>query len=305
MITRRSLTLLVLALALLAPATAHADKAKPKSSTPKMFITLTDGAMNKTIKPTIKLTFDPPKGTTAATACKGKIKISAPIGKKIVKKKPKTLFAHNVAQITKADGVCTATSTLRIPAAFLGTKLKFTAVFKGNDAVKKFSKSSKFLLVVAQPVTPPVVPPPAAGFVPTLGPWKIRQTPLGSGLSWSMIVGGDRSVPAIQRFGTVTMTCEGSVATIGVDQTKAPFDTPFAITTTDVTVTDEWAGPGSTPEHIRTTFKFQFDSAGHATGSFRMVGALYGLNSAGNAQILYPNCDSGTLPIDLVPGEFS
>lgn len=293
MITRRSLSLLVLALALLAPATASADKAKPKSSTPKLLITLTDGAMNRTISPKVTTTFAPPKGTTAAKACKGKVTASVPVGTKTVKKKKKPVFVTKQSSLKNVGGVCTTTAALKLSELFLGKTLKFSATFKGNSAVKKFTKSSKFLLVVATPSSAtPVAPPTPTGFVPTPGPWKIIPTDAGTGVTWAMTTGANGGVPSIQRFGSLSIKCEGSTPTIDVDLSMAQFDTPFSIDKTDVTATDEWS---SGAEHTTTTFKFHFDSVGRATGTFRVVGAVGG----------FQNCDSTTIPIDLTPGEFA
>jgi hypothetical protein len=303
MITRRSLTFLVLALALVAPVTAHADKAKPKSSGPKILITMTDGAQNKLISPTVTTTFAPPKGTTAAAACKGKIAANAPLGKKIVKKRKITIYVTKKSSIKNVAGVCTATSVLKLPDAFLGKTLKFTVSFKGNDAVKKFTKSTKFLLAV-----PPVVVPPTP-FVPTSGPWTIRQSPFVSpAQSWAMTIGPGGTVASIKRFSDIDVSCNGAIVTLhGFPSDDAAFDSPFAITTADVTATDhfERTSSSSAASDATTTFSLHFDSAGHATGTFRLTGSLVGPTGALVTTVVYSGCDTGPINIELAPGEFA
>jgi hypothetical protein len=300
MITRRSFTFIALALALATlPAAAHADKAKPKSSVPKVLILLTDGAENKTITPTVQTTFTPPKGTTAATACKGKVTASVPIGKKTVKKKKKTIYKTKKSSLKNVAGICTATSALKISDSFYGKTLKFSVKFPGNDAVKKFTKSSKFTLV-----SPP--PPPAPPFVPTTGPWTISQVPgAANSQSWTFTMGAGGAVPSIRRLSDLTVACTGGSVTLRASAPEqGAFDTPFAITTSDVTATDHYTdtATGGGTADATSTFTLHFDSAGHATGTFRLAGTLVGPQPALAASVVYAGCDTGPINIDLTPG---
>lgn len=299
MTSRRTLTFIVLALALIAPAAASADK-KPVRTTPKIYILLTDGATNKTVSPSIQTSFSPPKGTTTAKACKGKVTVSAPIGKKTVKKKKKTIYATKKSALKTRLGVCTATSFLPLPASFYGKTVKFTARFPGNEVVKKFKKSSVFTVV-----TPPPPPAPAAPFNPTSGPWIVRQTPnIGSGnLSWAMTVGADGTASGLNRFAGISLTCTGGNE-VSLEMNEAPFDSPFKIAKTDVTASDDWTDPDSSLSTVTSTFVLHFDSAGHATGTFRVTGSVYYATGALVTNTVYTGCDSGPINVELQPGQF-
>ncbi|MGH2959908.1 MAG: hypothetical protein ACRDKE_09900, partial [Solirubrobacterales bacterium] len=172
MTTRRTLTFLILSIALLAPATAQADKPKPVRNVPKLFLTLTDGRVNSNnVSPTITTSFSPPKGTTAATACKGKVRVKAPIGNKAVKKKVVTVFAKQTASVKNVAGFCTAAATLKLPAALKDKTVKFKSVFAGNSAVQGFARVSKLKVSVTPiPVAPLPTPPPTIH----TGKWSAR-----------------------------------------------------------------------------------------------------------------------------------
>jgi hypothetical protein len=308
MITRRSLTFLVLALALFAPATAQAEtKPKPKSSGPKIFITLTDGGSNtKTVNPTVAVTFTPPKGTTVKTACKGKVTVSVPVGKKTVKvkgkTKKKTIYAKKTASIKSPLGVCTASPVVKVPIALLGKTLKFTATFKGNDAVKKFSKSSKFLLKYPDP--------PAPTFVPAPGAWIVQQNlPAFNPQQWKFTIGADGVVAKIDRITNLSAICDGSKTVfLRTDENDAPFDTPFTIASPSIAASDDWVDPTYMGAEAKTasTFTLQFDSPSHATGTFRLTGKVAYLIALGaDTRIIYNNCDTGLINIELKPGVFA
>ncbi|MBJ7354811.1 MAG: hypothetical protein JHC98_08305 [Thermoleophilaceae bacterium] len=295
MITRRTLTFLVLALALLAPATAHADKAKPKSSVPKLLLTLTDGAVNtKTVSPVIQTTFLPPAGTTAAAACKGKVTVSVPIGKKTVKKKKKTIFVAKKSVVRPAQGICTANTTLSLPGKLFGKTLKFTVRFPGNAAVKRFKRTSKLAVVLP--------PPPAPTLDPTKGAWIIKQIPTGpSSQQWKFTVDPDGTVSKVDRLTAMATTCPGAPSGGPLSVDEAPFDTPFRISAPDVTATDNWTEGG---QHADSVFRLHFDSPSHATGTFQLTGTLLGPLPMLDAATLYPGCDSGVINIELMPGVF-
>lgn len=308
MTTRRSLTLLVLSLSLFAPATAQAEKTpKPKSSGPKIFITLTDGGSNtKTVNPTVSVTFAPPKGTTARAACKGKVTVSVPIGKKSVKvngkKKKKTIYAKKTASIKSPLGVCTASPIVKVPIALYGKTLKFTATFKGNDAVKKFSKSSKFLVKYPDPPAPP--------FVPTAGAWIIQQNlPAFNPQNWKFTIGADGVVARIDRLTNLSAICDGPTTVfLRTDENDAPFDTPFTIASPNITASDDWIDPTYMGAEAKTTSRFtlQFDSPNHATGTFRLTGKVaYLVGLGADSRIVYNNCDTGAINIELKPGFFA
>lgn len=299
MITRRTITFLVLALALAVPATALADKAKPKSSVPKLLLTLTDGAVNtKTVSPVIQTTFNPPSGTTAAKACKGKVTVSVPVGKKTVKKKKKTIFVAKSSFVRPAQGICTANTMLALPGKLFGQTLKFTVKFPGNDAVKRFKKSSKLAVVL------PPKPPAPPSLDPTKGAWIIQQLPAGPGSQqWKFTVNPDGTVSTIDRLTNLVASCPGAPMGAPLNSAlEAPFDTPFKIDAPSEVATDNWT---EDLQHADSVFNLNFDTPSHATGTFRLTGTLYGPMSALAVDTLYTNCDSGVINVELTPGVFS
>jgi hypothetical protein len=292
MTARRTLTFLVLALALLAPAAAYADK-KPVRTTPKIYILLTDGATNKTVSPSIQTSFSPPKGATTAKACKGNVTVSAPIGKKTVKKKKKTIYATKKSALKTRLGVCTATSFLPLPASFYGKTVKFTASFPGNDVVKKFKKSSTFKVVtppLPQPAPTPPVLPNALTFTLAAGGWQFTSVATPT-LYWTTTMNAFGEFSYLQRKRYIAVSCPGHTARIlSSDPTEeAPFNVPFTPTTIDTTVTANWGVSYS--EHVVSTFKLHFESPTKATGSFKIEGRLF---SDGDFR---EDCTTGEIPI--------
>jgi hypothetical protein len=294
----RPLTLLVLAIALLAPAAALADKAKPKSSVPKLLLTLTDGATNsKTVKPTIKLTFDPPKGTTTATACKGKVSVSVPIGKKTVKKKTVAVLAAKSAAIKSVAGVCTATPTLTLPAALLGKTLKFTAVFKGNDAVAKFKKSASLKVVVATPSPAPTPPAPPAPPVIHSGIWAANLSTGDPTPSWQFEIKPDGSVSGISQASTYPVTCAaGYHDTAG----SFPLTTPFSFIGDTASVHFQASGSGVAGKHynVGTDFAFNINASGTGTGTVT-AGGTFITTDIGPETFQEAHCDFGPQTLTL------
>lgn len=287
MITRRSLTLLIFVVALCIPASAS-GKASMQLATK-----VVNGKYGKRVSATV--TFPVPSKSTAAKACKGKVTFSVPIGKKTVKKKKKTLYSVKKSSLKTANGACAATADLKVPETLLGKTLKFTAAFEGNDAVKKFTKSSKFLVVVPAPVLP-VLPT----LDPTKGPWTILQTNgSGSVQQWSFTINPDGTVTRVDRLTGLPTSCPGAVNGAPVSVTEAPFDTPFKIATPDVVAMDSWAEATQTADSV---FKLHFDSPSHATGTFRLTGTLFGPMAMLEANQLYPDCDSGLINVELRPG---
>jgi hypothetical protein len=299
MLTRRSLPLFLLLLALTVPAAA--DAAGNARKAPKIFITLTDGAQNgKLINQPITAGFTVPTGVSSAAACKGKIRFSVPIGKKTVKKKKKTIYATKKASLKLVLGSCSATSTLKLPEALLGKTLKFTASFKGNDVIKKSSKSSKHLVALPKPA-PPVVP---SLFDLTKGPWSATQTPVsGSSLQWTFTINSDNTVNLFRRFAPLSVPCPGphanAVLNGGVTE-EAAFDTPFKIVANDTTATDTWSnGDG---EQATSTFVIHFDGPTHATGTFKLEGTLRAPSTVLVPADLVVGCSTGEITINLAAG---
>jgi hypothetical protein len=300
MITRRLLPLFLLLLALAVPAAA--DAAGNTRKVPKIFITLTDGAQNgKLINQPITASFPLPKGVAASAACKGKVAFSVPIGKKLVKKKKKTIYATKKASLKLILGSCSATSTLKLPEALLGKTLKFTAAFKGNDAIKKFSKSSKHLVALPAPApTPPAVKPLIDL---TKGPWTATQTPLsGASLQWTFTINPDNTVNSFYRSVALSVPCpsHGNATLNYLPIEEGAFQTPFKITANDMTATADWTGTGG--EHSTSTFVLHFDSATHATGTFKLDGTLFAPSVIVAPADLVPNCSTGEIPVEFSAG---
>lgn len=296
--------LLALLISTCVPVATHAEKAPARPKPPKVLITLTDGAQNggKLLVP-VTTSFAPPKGTTTAQACKGKIKLSAPIGKKTVKRKGKkvkvTLLAKKTARIKTVEGRCVATATLSLPVSLTGKKLKFTAKSKGNSAVKAFKKTARLVVSV-----PPAQPsPPPARIDPVKGAWIASgKDAKGAMQQWTFTVLADGSVASIGRGTPLNVSCPGIPEGFNVALGKPLFDSPFSMTYVDTTASDNDA---QDQQNIDQVFKFHFDGPSHATGSFQLTGSVRGPMPALDASVVYTGCDSGVIAIEARPGIFA
>lgn len=294
--------ILVVCLALIAPAAAQADKT-PKPKTPKIFITLTDGAMNKMkIDTPITATYAVPTGLTAAKACKGKVAFAAPTGKKSVRRKGKlvkiVVYAKKSGSIKTVDGKCAATATLSLPQSLLLKTVKFTASGKGNSVVKKFSKTSTLVVKLQRPAA--VVPPPNI----TPGPWTVTEQ--GGLRQWGFTIAADLTVTKrTGRYGDIEVPCPGPWAPRNLTYTpveEAPFDDPFKIVSSNDTALDNWVNPSNTQEHTTMTFKYNFDSPTTGTGSMQVGGTLMPSSTFGAALMPVAGCLSAEIPVRLSYG---
>lgn len=281
MILRRSV-LLALFLLVAAPVAAHADKT-PKPKPPKIFITLTDGAMNSTTtSPVVTAGFAPPSGTTAKKACKGKIALSAPIGSKSVTKKGKKVkvpvLAKKTVSLATVDGKCSASGPLKIPVAFIGLTIKITASFAGNAVVKQTKKTVK--VTVPKKADPPVITPPAAP-LRKIGAWTATRSDGQPFPVWNFTIASDGSVHGIQQSGSYVATCTGGyedVAAVNLALT----DTFFV---TSDTVQPAFHFVNGSYNNVTTTFNFNF-GATTGSGSFHADGSFQhgvGLDAVGVA----------------------
>jgi hypothetical protein len=267
-------------------------------------ILLTDGAQNGgKVSQTIQASFPVPKGLSSSAACKGKIAFSVPIGKKTVKKKKKTIYAKKRSALKLVGANCAATADLALPESLLGKTLKFTAVFKGSDAIKKFSKSSKHLVAVKLPP-----PAPAHLFDLQKGPWHISKTPFdGTPVQWSFTLNPDNTISSIRRLNDLSVPCPGghvdSVLS-GPPTEEAFFDSPFKVVADDTTAVDTWTDSEG-HETATSTFVLHFDSPTHATGTFKLEGTLYSHLATLNADDLVPGCSTGEITIDVGVGGFA
>lgn len=282
----------------MAPAAAQADKAKPKSSVPKIAITLTDGAVNsKTVSPTITTTFAPPTGTSAASACKGKVTVSVQVGTKTVKKKKQPVFVSKKSPLRVAQGICTAVSVLGLPGPYYGKTVKFAVKFPGNDAVKKFSKTSRLLIVVPPKVVPPPTPtvptptPPAPSGpeVHTKGLWRAVSNSDPS-LYFEFTIDSDDFVHNIALSKPLTYTCPGHPA--GDDGVGYP---AFTAVENDLISYTNYLTQGQ--RAIDTTFYF---SLGETTGTGYVWarGTLPYDNGSGGTDYS-GDCSTGTITVTL------
>lgn len=302
--SRRSI-LLLLCFALAVPVAAASAADKPK--VPKILITLTDGAMNrgKIVVP-VTATYAPPRGTTTAKACKGKVAFSAPIGKKTVKKHGKkvrvTVFAKKTASIKTLASKCSATGSLSLPATLIDKTVKFTAGSKGNSAVKKFTKSSK-LKVILKSTQPQPIPPDLVD-----GPWTITENYSGTPpRQWGFTIGADNSLSKrTARYGTINVHCPGHEdRVIQYSPTEeAPFDDVNVISANPFTATDTWTNPNDTSEHATQTFELNFSSSTAGTGTFQIKGTFRVPPAIPAAVItdLVPGCASDVIPVHLEAG---
>lgn len=273
MITRRTLVFLILSVALLAPATAQAQKPKPVRNVPKLFLTLTDGAANnKTVSPTITTSFSPPKGTTAATACKGKVLVKAPTGTKTVKKKKVTVFAKRTASVKNVAGICTSAATLKLPAALKDKTVKFKSVFEGNAAVRGFTKVSK-LKVSVTPAPAPTLPAPPPTIYP--GKWSAQLTISGPDPDprWQFEVKPDGSVAGITMTGSYPATCpSGFTDAVTTFSHANPFS--YVGDTATLRFHNVGTGNGGLPYDVTTDFWFILYAAGTGLGTIKATGSF-------------------------------
>jgi hypothetical protein len=295
-----------LSILIVAPSAGALTSAAPKGAvkvTPR-FQLGTAAVKGSSISPTIAVTFAAPKAKTVSKSCKGQVVFTAPIGKRTVKKHGKkrkvTRYAKKRAQLKVVEGIagtCGASGAIKLPATLVGKKVKFTAAFKGNSAVKKFKKSAR--LTIQLPAAPPE--PPTIDVVK--GTWNALGTDSkGEWQHWRFTVNPDGSVSNIQRLTPLNVSCPGYSSGFKVAMARAPFDTPFSMTHVDTTAADNFQG-GS--ENIDQTFKLHFDSVTHATGSFQLTGTVNGPVPALEAVIAYPGCDTGVINLELNQGDLT
>jgi hypothetical protein len=281
MIIRRSLTLLVLALALLAPTTASAEN-KPTRSVPKLLITLTDGAMNKgVITPTVNASFALPAGVTASKGCKGKIEFKAQTGTKKVKKHGKTVSVptfvrkNGTVHVPAAPAAgCIASAALNLPDTLVGKKVKFTAGFKGNTAFKAATKTKSFAIVVLQgkvdkPAPLPVTPPKIYA-----GTWTAHLASGDPLPEWQFVIKSDGAVDGITQSGGYSPTCAS-----GYDNPASvnlALSAPWSFVGETAAIEFHFTtGSGLNLQAINTDFTFSIDGTGSAgTGTFQASGTF-------------------------------
>jgi hypothetical protein len=150
--------------------------------------------------------------------------------------------------------------------------------------------------------------PPAPPFSATSGPWTVQQIPVGGGFTqqWKLAIGTDGTVPKIDRLTNLNATCTGGIEVqLRVDGNQAQFDTPFKIASPAVTATDEWVDPDNALAKTTSTFTLQFDSPGHALGTFRLTGSVFYATGVLDSRTIYTGCDTGLINIELKPGVFA
>lgn len=284
--------------------TASATTRAPGNTKPakvKPVITLTPvAAVPPSVRPLITVSFAPPKGVAAKNACKGKLKISAPTGaKKTIRRKGKKVkvkvIASKRASIKNIGGTCTAAGAPKLPATLIGKTVKFSAEFAGGATVKKFKKSAKLVLSVPAP--------PPARIDPVKGAWTLQGKDMtGNWVQWTFQVLSDGSVAALNRIAPLRVNCPSSPGSFPVATDVAIFDTPFSMTFVDLVAADNFQGDS---QNIDSTLKLHFDAAGHATGTFQMIGTIRGPNGIlAEMTTAYPNCDSGLISVEAAPGSF-
>jgi hypothetical protein len=266
---------LVLALAVIAIAAPVAN-AKPKTVKPSLALVTATGT-----SATVSVTFK-------SATCKGKVTLKA----LTAKKKYVTKYVTKKASLAAVNGACVATTTLKLPAALYGTKVAFTAEFAGSSKIKKFSKTKKLTVLTPTPPSSPAPPTPPAPAVHLKGVW--RATITGQAFPyWDFTIGEDNSVPQIQQFGTVDISC-GAI--------YMPTQVNLNIFTSPFTVVGD---AGSTHHHfvngvqtIDTDFQFSF-GATTGTGTFTSGGQIYAKQNPAAMNELVAGCSSGTIPLVL------
>lgn len=298
MITRRLLPAFALLL-LIVPASASAAKDERTKLKPSIAITPV-ARVGTNVSPSFGVVVA--AFNQNAAECKGKVALSAPIGKKTIKKNGKktnvTVFAKKNATIKRIDAACVANGALKLPATLIGKTVKVSYSFKGNKFFKPFAKSKKFV------ITEPVIPPAPPSFNATPGNWIIQEQPAGaSSQQWKFIVGADGTVAQIQRLTSLDVSCN-AYPNVSIAPGDSPFDNPFKIATNALTASDTWTDPTQPLANTNTAFNFSFDSASHATGTFRLTGTVKYQSPAGAALIVYSGCDSGVINFVATPGQF-
>lgn len=301
MTVRRLFAPALLAMLLLAPTAQANTLAAPKlpvKVAPKITLTPVARAGNF-VRPQLAVGFALPAGVPQKKACKGKVAVTAVIGKKTVKKHGKTkkvpVRATKRSPLKLVATGCMASGAVKLPVALIGKTVKFTALFKGNSAVKKFSKSSRLLVTEPAPQVPEA---------PRIDPVKGAWTALGKDSKnewqqWTFTVNPDGSVSSINRLTLLNIACPGYPGSFTIATSVAPFDTPFSMTYVDTTASD---GFQQDAQNINQTFKMYFDSPSHATGSFQMTGAIEGPQVIAVTTTVYPGCDSGAIPLQFTAG---
>jgi hypothetical protein len=286
---------LILSVALLAPAAAQAQGAKPVRNVPKLLLTLTDGAVNnKTVSPTITTTFVPPKGTTAAAACKGAVLVKAPIGKQTVKKKKLTIYAKKSASVKNVAGLCTSAATVKLPVTLKDKDVNFKAVFTGNSAVRGFAKSSKLKTSVTAAPAVPTAPAPAI----YAGVW-VAQLIIGGpdpDPRWQFEIKPDGSVSGITMTGIYTVTCQGGYADTFA---YASHPTPFSFVGSNATTHfhDAVTGFTGTNYDVNTRFTFALYAKRNGFGTIAVSASISSPKPGGNST--KPQCSFGPRDIML------
>lgn len=265
--------------------------AKPIAVKPKLTIASVARTGNS-ISPPVTVNFAPPAGASTAKACKGKVTVETPTGKKTVKKNGKTrkvtVYASKSAQLRNVGGTCSATTAPKLKASVIGKKLKFIARFDGNTLVKKFSKSAKLK------VTTP-------GFDIELeqGNWYIISDNMN--WYWYVQVGAGNTVTTLQRWNNNTLTCPGhpsvqinGAGAAGPDPEKVKWTAlPFAVGQADVSASSGWAAG---VESATATLTIHVESPSRMTGTYRLDGMF---STDGG---VYP-CTSGDIPVTWGNGE--
>lgn len=247
---------LVLTLTLGGVAEAAKKRKKPVKVRPAIALapTLVVGA---NVSPEATVTFKLAKSVKPKTACKGKVTVSAPIGKKKVKKTvrnkrgkkvrktvTKTVLSKKNAKLKAQSRTCTATAKLKLPATLAGKSLRVTAQFKGNKAVKKFkqTRSLKVTLVPFVPPVPPAPQPPApqpptpSGIPPQVGWWGAFVAGETQYAAFRFDVLADRLVSHIKTVNGVPITCDQenpNTFPLGYD----PVPDEFSLAAPPVTIT--------------------------------------------------------------------
>jgi hypothetical protein len=279
---RSLLTFSVLALALLAPATASADKKPPVKKDPKTFITLTDGVANGvTVSPTVGVTFPPRPGSTLAKSCKGKIEFKAQIGTQKVKVHGKSAivptFVRKKAPVAPdAFGGCAASAALALPVTLVGKQVAFTIIFSGNGVFKSKTKTKRFGIGDATPKSsppadnsnPPVTPPTIHA-----GTYFVTLTNGDPFPQWQFEIKSDGAVDAISQSGGYTATCASGYD--NATNNNLALATPFSFVGDTATPSFHFVsgGVGGNTIDVTTNLSLTIDASGSSgTGTFSASG---------------------------------
>jgi hypothetical protein len=135
----------VLALVVAGPAAARG----PAKVHPQLAVTAA-GVHRGTLRFTVTVSFAPPAGTGAATACKGRLKLS-----EVVKSGKPRRWTGKLGDVA---GACAAAIKGRLPTRLFERRVAFRLTFAGNGKIAPFSASRKLKLSA-----PEAAPPSEAG----------------------------------------------------------------------------------------------------------------------------------------------